>query len=304
MTTPAGWSLVLDVPREATAIFCRAIEAFASATSEFETENPEIWRIEAYLPTEPDADTLTAALALAAELAGIPEPPVICRPLPGTDWVTENQRSFTPIAAGRYFIHPSHFEGRPPAGAIVIEIDAGPAFGTGAHGSTMGCLLALDRLARAGGRHRSMLDLGCGSGILALAMAATWRRRVLAVDIDPDAVATSRANARENAQTPMVRTLRSNGLFHREIGRAAPYDLITANILALPLIEMARELAWRLAPGGILLLSGFLESQERAVRAAYRGQGLAFIDRIVCDEWTTLVLERLSRRGRGTSLPE
>lgn len=287
----SGWTIVVEVPKDAVEIFDQAFSPIAIATSSFETNDPSIWRLEAFSVDRPDETAVVGAVALAAELASIPEPAVHVSALPAIDWVSENQKSFQPIVAGGFFVHPTHYDGEIPAAATSLAIDAGPAFGTGSHGSTKGCLLALDKLSRhppAG----DILDLGCGSGILALAIARRWSRKVLAADIDPNAVATTRNNARINNASHLVRPTRSNGVKSGSVKRNGPYGMIVANILARPIIEMARDIKRVLRPGGTLILSGFTENQENSVRAAYHRRDYHLVRKEGSDGWTTFVLTR------------
>jgi len=260
------------VPEAAVEPFAAAIEVFASATAAFEASPGGDWAVEGYAAGMPDGPGLRAAIALAALAAGIAEPELVCGPLPERDWVADNQASFKPIRAGRYDVRPTH-EAAAPAGSIEVRLDAGPAFGTGAHGSTRGCLLALDGLARRG-RPRTLLDLGCGS------------------DIDPDAVDVTAENAVRNGVGRFVRPVLSDGPRHRLVRRNAPFDLIVANILAGPLASMAPKVASLLRAGGSVVLSGLLLSQAAWVTGAYRRQGLVLSRRFVLDEWATLVMER------------
>lgn len=289
--TADGWKIEVFVPPRAAEYFVQAFEPFCTALVSFEVEEEILWRVEGYTLAPPSAETLTAAIAIAAARAGIPEPDAVCMPLPVTDWVAETQRSFQPLRAGRYFVQPSHFEGRAPAGAHVILLDAGAAFGTGEHATTKGCLLALDRLARAR-RFTNLLDLGCGSGILSIAAAKTWHVPVMAADIDPRSVAVARANARQNRVSGQVTALCSNGFAARALRQAAPYDLILANILARPLVALSHAIRRHIAPNGICVLSGLLAHQEREVGAAYRRQGFRLVRRIPIDGWHTLILAR------------
>lgn len=292
----AGWKLEVVVPTAAAEAFAEAVGSLCAAVASFEIPDSGLWRVEGYTSAMPPHADAAAAMAIAAARAGIAEPEFTCVPLPDIDWVAENQESFQPIAAGRYFVRPSHHDGPVPYGATVLTLDAGAAFGTGEHATTKGCLLALDGLARCR-RFRHPLDVGCGSGILSLAMAATWKKPVLAVDIDPTSVQIARENAVSNGLARLVRARRSDGLSDGVVCYTAPYDLITANILAGPLVLMAVPLCRHLAPGGVAILSGLLAAQENAVRNAYRAQGLALLHRIVLDGWHTLVLVR-RRRGR------
>ena len=291
----AGWKFETVVPAGAAEAFAAAVESLCAAVASFEIPGSALWRIEGYaVNMVPHADA-AAAMAIAAARSGIAEPEFTCVPLPDTDWVTTNQESFQPLTAGRYFVQPSHFDGVVPAGAIALTVDAGAAFGTGEHATTKSCLLAFDGLAKRR-RFRHPLDLGCGTGILALAMAATWRRKVIAADIDPQSVAVARENAEINGLACLTRFGRSDGPTSSELCRAGPYDLIAANILAKPLVAMACPLSLHLMPGGVVVLSGLLAQQENAVRNAYRAQGLSLSQRIALDGWHTLVMRRGANR--------
>src|SRR5437660_6295328 len=218
-----------------------AVGGLAGAVSAFEIKaEPAEWRVEAY----PRAPLLNPAfeirLALLAAGAGGRLTSIIEERLPERDWLLENRRAFPPLRVGRFFVHGSHWRGPPPSGAIAIEIDAATAFGTGEHPSTRGCLLALDDLARCR-RFRRPLDIGTGSGVLAIAAAKRLRRPVVAGDIDPEAVRVARHHARRNGLASRVRVMRAAGYHSRGL-RRADYDLVLANILARPLALLARDL--------------------------------------------------------------
>ncbi|MDH3230716.1 MAG: 50S ribosomal protein L11 methyltransferase [Alphaproteobacteria bacterium] len=286
-----GWTLELEAPAEAAPLFMDALEGLAASVSSFETGAGGPWRVEALFAEMPDHAALAASVALAAAAADVKEPEFVVRPIAARDWLAKNRASFRPVAAGRFFIHPTFFDGRAPAGAIAIALDAATAFGSGAHGTTRGCLVALDGIARRR-RPRRLLDMGCGSGILAIAMAKAWRRQVLAVDIDDEAVRVTRGNARRNGVGRLVRAGAGAGFAAPLLRRQGSFDLIAANILAKPLQRMAPALARALAPGGAAVLSGLLTHQEAPVIAACRAQGLRFLRRIRVDTWSTLVLKR------------
>lgn len=218
--------------------------------------------------------------------------------LPPKDWVSESQRLHAPIRAGRFFIHGSHFTGKPPRGSQPILLDAGMAFGTGRHETTRGCLLALDRLRRDGRKVRRPLDLGCGSGILAMAMARLWGVPVLAADTDKPSVAVARQNADTNGVGPLVRTLRSHGFQAAALRQEGPFDLIAANILAKPLCRLAPGFARHLAPGGRLLLSGLMVDQEAEVVAAQERAGLRLLEARHLGDWSTLLLTTGGRKPK------
>jgi ribosomal protein L11 methyltransferase len=286
-----GWQIGLSVPAGAVQIFAQALESLCYATATFvEDEAADLWRLTAYTVGPPPANELVAAIAIATLRAEIDEPSVKCLPLAESDWVAVSRSAVEPVSAGRYFIRPSHLEEPSPRGAIVLTIDAGTAFGSGDHGTTRGCLLALDHLAKER-KFTHPLDLGCGSGILALAMARTWRQSVVASDIDEEAVSVTNENARINDVAALVKTHCSPG-FNAAVTEAGPYDLIVANILLGPLTNMADDIARHLTTDGIAIMSGILGYQEKDLRPAYVAAGLRFISRIELDGWHTLVLSK------------
>jgi ribosomal protein L11 methyltransferase len=254
-----------------------------------------VWQVELLHQGEPEGDELQSWLEPLAEAAGLAPIEVSVAPLPATDWLASTASSFPPQRIGRFWIHGSHIEQPPPAGAVPIRIDAGLAFGSGEHATTQGCLLALDQLARRR-RFRRVLDLGSGSGILAIAAAKCWPARVVAADHDPSAPPVAAANSADNGVGHHIEHLQSEGFANRAIRRHGPYDLIMANILAEPLIELARPLVRHLAPDGTVILSGLLDRQAARVGAAYRAMGLSVRDQHPIGIWTTLVMARTRRR--------
>jgi len=268
------------------------LDDLAGALTAFEIVEQE-WRVEAYPPSSVLSPALAAELALAAAAAGGTLVEIGEGQLPDRDWLAENQLAFPPLRVGRFFIYGSHHRGRVPAGAIGIMLDAATAFGTGEHPSTRGCLMALDRLARRH-RFRRPLDVGTGTGILAVAAAKLLHRRVLASDIDRGAVRVARHNVARNGVAGLVRVSGADGYRDRAI-RKLPYDLILSNILARPLALLARDLARTLMPGGRAVLSGLLRRQEPIVLAPHRGCGIVLERRLVIDGWSTLVLRARSQ---------
>jgi ribosomal protein L11 methyltransferase len=216
---------------------------------------------------------------------------VVAAPLPDQDWIKLSQEGLAPVRAGRFFVHGAHDAGQVPPGVIALRIEAGLAFGTGHHETTALCLTALSDLAKRR-RFARVLDLGCGTGLLAIGAAKLWRKRVIASDIDGVAVDVARQNARANGEAPLVHAVTADGLTHAAIRARAPYDLIVANILASPLTQLAPSIARALAKGGMLVLSGLLRNQENLVVSFYTPQGLILRARRRDGPWSALVLEK------------
>jgi len=288
------WRIFVTAPDEAAAdIAAQILGSQAEAVSAFEVSPGGEWKVEGFTGTPPDRQALEALAAVAALgfpgcadfLAGIE-----AERLPDEDWVALNQASFPPLRMGRYFVHGSHHE-QVPAGAIGLRIDAAAAFGTGEHATTRGCLLALDRLSRQR-RFRRVLDMGTGTAILAMGAARSWAKPVLACDIDAGSLRVAAENLRGNGLARFVRLEHSDGYQSRLVAGRAPFDLIVANILARPLMRMAPDLARHLAPDGVVVLSGLLLWQIRAVLAAHHAQGLTLRRLIAINGWGTLILSR------------
>jgi ribosomal protein L11 methyltransferase len=254
-----------------------AIEPEPQAVSLVEAdEMRDLWQVEAYYEDAPSPEALERLRLDPADIS--------IEPLPDTDWVAQSLEGLAPVRAGRFLVHGSHDSQLPPGG-VRLEITAGTAFGTGHHETTRGCLLAADWWLK---RHRPrrILDMGSGTGVLAIAAAKVSRARALAVDIDPEAVRVTRDNARLNGTCDLVRAALALPVADR------PYDLIFANILAGPLVELAGELASRLERGGALILSGLMAGQERQVAAAYRNRDLRLERRLRLGNWSILVFTR------------
>jgi ribosomal protein L11 methyltransferase len=247
-----------------------------------------LWEVALYFETEADAE---AARELDTLNAGF------IAPLPQQDWVRQSLEGLAPVAAGRFFLHGSHDRHRRRPGGISLEIDAGTAFGTGHHGTTEGCLIALDRILKRR-TPLNILDLGCGTGVLAIAAAKATGRPALASDIDPEAVRVTVANAALNGVKPLVGSFVAAGLGHPRIAAQGPYDLIFANILARPLVALSTGLARVLEPGGDLILSGLTLEQMRWIEATYESRGLALAGRITRGNWATLVFTRPQKQKR------
>ena len=254
-------------------------------------DKPETWTLEAFFDGEPAAPPIEAGLAVAARAIGVPAPAVAVERIEQRDWLAENEAELTGITVGRFRILPEHrsYETTPPH-LLRLLVDAGPAFGSGRHETTQGCLRLLEEIARER-RPRRILDLGAGSGILALAAAQMWKRPVVAADVDPVAVRTTRLNARRNRSTPLIDARCGNGL--DPVRRERPFDLVMANILAGPLAELAPAMTGAVARRGRLILSGILSAQENRVLSRYRAAGFRLERRVVQGPWSSY---RLARR--------
>lgn len=285
------WAVEFIAPYAAVAPLEDVLDGVGFAVSAFEAvpgpdpvePGPE-WRIQLLAARRPNLRRLRRLVAEVCRALDLAPPALSSRRLSEADLVKGGLEGGPPVRAGRFVVANAP-GGRP--GALLIE--PGLAFGTGQHETTQGCLLALDALARRR-RFARPLDLGCGSGVLALAMARLWRAQVAASDVDPRAVRETLANARVNALRPWVRGVVAAGLAAPELRGRGRFDLIVANILARPLVRLAPEVARALAPGGALVLSGLLRRQEAEVRAAYRAQGLRLRRRFVLGDWSTLLL--------------
>jgi len=258
-----------------------ALDTVAGASE----DGPERWIVAIHFREPPNETAVRALVALAAGADAANA--LVFETTAAKDWVTASLAGLTPVEAGRFVVHGPHDRGRVAANRIAIEVGASLAFGTGHHATTRGCLLALDRLVKET-RPRTVLDLGTGTGVLAIAAARALRRHVVASDIDPIAVKVARDNARLNHAGANVEIVRAAGLGARRLhGR---YDLVLANILLAPLQRLATPIVRSLTPNARVVLSGLLRGQASAALAAYRVNGLALERRIPLDGWVTLVL--------------
>ena len=263
------------------------IEPLAVTINETD-EAKKLWEAVAYFENESEAQNAKHALELATGIIST---------LPDTDWVKHSLEGLAPVIAGRFFLHGSHDRAKKRSGGVPLEIDAGTAFGTGHHGTTAGCLLALDSILKRR-KPKRILDLGCGTGVLGIAAAQATKRKTLATDIDPEAVRVTQLNAALNGVAPLIQGATAPGLKHTKIVSGAPYDLIFANILARPLIALAQGLASILAPGGNLILSGLTRDQLRWVQASYRNRGLVCSHTLLMGNWATLVFTNPAKQNR------
>lgn len=255
----------------------------------FEMEDGSgLWEIGGYFTEAPDA----AALALLS--AAFAAKDFVISELPETDWVAKVRRELAPVEAGRFFVYGSHDADKVPENAEPLLIEAAMAFGTGHHGTTLGCLRALDRLANEGFEGQSVADIGCGTAVLAMAAARIWPQEVLASDIDRVAVDVAEANVRANGLEGRVACVEATGFDHPDIAARAPFDLVFANILMGPLIALAPDMARALDTGGYAILSGILTEQADEVIAVYSRNGINLVQREDIVEWTSLTLRKSS----------
>ncbi len=259
-----------------------ALEGVAYSILE-EDEARGVWRLDLFPGSDGEAAQLLGLLKGTGALR------VVAEPLADADWLAMALSGLPPVRAGRFFVYGAHDAGRVPPNALALRIEAGAAFGTGHHGTTLGCLMTFDALLKAR-RFGRVLDVGAGTGVLAIAAARTGSRTVIGTDLDPASVRIAAENAALNRAD--VRFVRANGLAHAAVAAGAPYDLVFANILARPLIALATPISRAVRPGGVVILSGLLRSQARAVLSAYLGRGLRFERRYLRDAWATLLLRR------------
>lgn len=253
----------------------------------FEIEDGSgLWEVGGYFVEAPDETGLALlAAAFGARDFAVSE-------LPDVDWVAKVKRELSPVRAGRFFVYGSHDADKVPAAAEPLLIEAAMAFGTGHHGTTLGCLRALDRLVMAGERPLPVADIGCGTAVLAMAAARVWPGTMLASDIDPVAVEVAEANARANGLSDRLQCIEATGLDHPVLAEVAPFGLIFANILKAPLLALAPGIATALRPGGFAILSGLLNEQAAEVVEAYSAEGMIVHEAEEIGDWTTLCLRK------------
>ena len=284
MSNPPLWKAHITLAKAEASDMASLLELASAPQAVLIAEEPfgPTATVEALYTEEPDP-------AYLSKIAG---QPIIVEPLPDQDWIRLSQEGLPPVRAGRFFVYGAHDAGIVPHGVIPMRIEAGMAFGTGHHETTALCLAVLSDLAkrRAFG---NVLDLGCGTGLLAIGAAKLWRKPVLASDIDPVAIEVTDENAQSNGVAPLVRALVADGLTHPALAAKAPFDLIIANILAGPLTHMAVQISAALAPGGVLVLSGLLHNQENMILSFYHR--LRFVARHRDGPWSALVLEQPKR---------
>jgi ribosomal protein L11 methyltransferase len=288
---PTFWSVRFRASPEAAQTLSVVFQDSAVAVTIIAPPRNKSATVEGLYNTEPNLSGLTAQLTVVAMLDGLITPKLEVTKLPPLDWIKKVAEDFPQLSIARWTVHGAQHRHAVPDRRHALQIDATSAFGTGEHPTTRGCLIVLDRLLRAHDP-RYMLDVGCGSGILAMAYAKSRPGRAVGVDLDSDSVAIAHANMRTNGLNLRVRIWLGNGYGHRQVRRYAPYDLIMANIFAKPLSHMAKDLKHHLRPGGFAILSGLLNSQANQVLAAHRLQKIKLVRRIRIGEWSVLVLKR------------
>jgi ribosomal protein L11 methyltransferase len=245
------------------------------------------WDITLHFTEAPDQSSVRELVSLA--VGGKIAADIAFDIVEARDWVKATLEQLVPVRAGRFIVHGQHDRAKVPPNKLGVEIEAALAFGTGHHGTTRGCLLLLDRVLKAY-RPRRVLDLGTGTGVLAISAAKALRIKVLASDIDPLSVKVARDNARLNGTGELVEAIRAAGLSAPQFATNGPFDLVLANILANPLRQMATPMARRLACSALIILSGLLPHQAQSVIAAYRGRGLVLERHIQIEGWSSLLM--------------
>lgn len=293
-TTVARLACDEAVARRLADVLGESLDADHSVCAAFEGENGQ-WEVAVHFRNAPDEAAVRALVKLAASDDAARA--LTFQALVQNDWVMQSLAGLSIVPAGRFVVHGAHDRKRVPVHAVAIEIEAALAFGTGHHGTTRGCLLALDTLAKRQ-RFSRVLDVGTGSGVLAIAAAKHLRCPVIATDIDPRAVDAARANTRLNHAGAFVTVLRANGMRTHRVTQHAPYDLILANILLGPLTRLAVPIRHLCSRNARVVLSGLLPAHANAVLALYRAQALTLEQLITLEGWVTLVLRRGAPMGR------
>jgi ribosomal protein L11 methyltransferase len=285
-TFTAFTTLSGKAPAEALGAAVEEIDPAPYGVGVFEVEDGSgTWEVGAYFLETPDA----VALALLAAAHGAAD--FVVSELPDTDWVAHVRRELHPVEAGRFYVYGSHDAETVPSDRIGLLIEAAMAFGTGHHGTTHGCLLAFERLLEMGVAPGKVADIGCGTAVLAMAAAKVWPGMVYASDMDPTAVEVARVNADVNGLADRITCIEAAGFDHPALSQAGPFDLIFANILMGPLLELGPDMATNVSFGGHVILSGILNEQAEEVIRAYKSVGFALVHHHQTPEWSTLLFK-------------
>lgn len=288
MTQEKLWLIEIELPSSSIEHFMSGLEEFADSMSCFEDDSEENWQLLIYTQTEPDKDLLTMAIAGLSFEMEIAKPDFIITEVEQIDWVAESQKNFAAVEAGEFFVYPSWRKDEIPVDKIAIEIDPKQAFGTGGHETTNGCLIAMQELKS---NFTNILDMGCGSGILAIGAAKLWSNaHVIAVDNDPVCVDATIDNAQINGVYKQMQISLSDGYKSELVKKNAPFDLIISNILALPLIEFAPKAKKSLVAGGYIILAGLMANQADSVIHGHEQAGFAFVSNTQYGNWSILVM--------------
>ena len=292
--TPTGlWEIILELPHSKyIEIFEAAFEEISIATASFEIETTPRWRFTVYVPKEVPRGELEKKLQSTESYAGLFLLVKTIRPVAARDWVAEYQKDMRPIKVGSYYISGSHVSDPTPLGCVSVKIDAGLAFGTGSHETTQSCLEAMEEIC-GDQLPFNTLDLGTGSGILAIALAKRHKVPVFASDQDHVAIRVARENAALNGVGKYIKFFKSDGFQNPELLSNAPFELIIANIVSKPLISLAEDIANATSTNGKVVLSGILVSQAEVVIDTFRDRGLVLIKKIIKADWETVVLKRV-----------
>jgi len=285
------WRIRFEVTEDQVSFYAHALDELGGSIAYF-TVDDQAWTIDVTLETAKTPNLNKASIenqlkTLWSTYHLSPPSSILIEAVPEKDWLRDNLLSFPPITIGKFFIYGSHFEGTPPLDKIALQIDAALAFGSGEHATTQGCLMALSELAD----HQKFsycLDMGCGSGILAIAAARLWQPKTLACDMDPISCKTTKENIEKHHLTDLIEVRLSEG--YQNLQQGEKFDLILANILAGPLMAMASDLRKHLLPNGFVVLSGLLERQALMVIKAHEAEGLTLYKQVNIEGWSTLIL--------------
>ena len=285
------WQVSFIYKREKAEIIESIFDDYAASYSFFETSSPFMWQFSAYFISQPEKETLYSLLTPFIQANIILSETIQVMPAVMDDWIAKMHQTFPPLSFGRYFIYGSHYKKPIPSWCLQLKIDAATAFGTGEHATTKGCLKAFDYLLKKR-VFSAILDMGTGTGILAIAAAKILRQPVIAVDNDPEAVRVGRLNARSNNSHSLVTFFKSEGFKSNYIRKKASYDLIFANILARPLHQMALNMAMHIRKNGYAILSGLLKNQIGMIIQKYKAVGFIIEKKFFIGEWAILIVKK------------